>query len=95
MHDYLGYRKYGYGRGCAQISVDVRSGQVSRDYALARVCERDGLFPEVYAGVHVGEVLDRIGMTRQHLYRVMDQFTDWSIFRRVEDDAAAMPILVA
>jgi len=95
LHDYLGFRKYGYGRGCAQISIDVRSGRISREDAAKWVREFDGIFPEVYAGVHVDEVLDRIGITRHQLYRVMDQFTDWQIFRRVEDDAAAMPILVA
>jgi hypothetical protein len=95
LHDYLGFRKYGYGRGCAQISIDVRAGGLRRECAVDWIKTHDGIFPEVYAGVPVDEVLDRIGMTRQHLYRVMDQFTNWSIFRRVEDDAAAMPILVA
>jgi len=95
LHDYLGYRKYGYGRGCAQISIDVRAGRISREDAQEWVKAFDGIFPEVYAGVHVDDVLDRIGMTRDELYKVMDRFTDWSIFRRVDDDAAAMPILVA
>jgi hypothetical protein len=67
LHDYFGWLKYGYGRGCAQISVDVRSGKIGREEALAWVEQHDGLFPEVYAGVPMGAVLDRIGMTRQEL----------------------------
>ena len=94
VHDFVGWLKYGYGRGCAQISVDVRAGAITRTMALEWVRSNDGLFPEVYAGVPVGEVLDRIGMTRRDLYRVMDQFTDWSLFRRVIDDEAAMPMLM-
>lgn len=94
LHDYLGFRKYGYGRGCAQISVDVRAGAITRAMAMKWVKSNDGLFPEVYAGVPVGGVLDRIGMTRRQLYKVMDQFTDWSIFRRVVDDEAAMPMML-
>jgi hypothetical protein len=32
IHDHFGYLKYGYGRGCAQISVDVRAGLLTRDF---------------------------------------------------------------
>lgn len=86
IHDAVMYRKYGYGRGCAQISVDIRNGLITREAALAWVNKFDGLFPEVYAGVPIGEVLDRIGMTREELDQIMDRFTNWDIFRRVEDD---------
>ena len=63
LHDYFMYLKYGYGRGCAQISVDVRAGRISREYALEWVEQHDGRFPKVYAGVSIGEVLDRIEVT--------------------------------
>lgn len=72
LHDYFGWLKYGYGRGCAQISVDVRAGKIGREEALAWVEQHDGIFPGVYAGVQVGAVLDRIGMTKQELYRQID-----------------------
>ena len=94
LHDYLGFRKYGYGRGCAQISVDIRAGRIDRTSAMEWLRMHDNLFPEVYAGVPVGEVLDRIGLKRRDLYRIMDQFTDWNLFRRVIDDEAAMPMLL-
>jgi hypothetical protein len=64
IHDYFMYRKYGYGRGCAQISVDVRTGMVSRSGAEKWVELYDGTFPDVYMEVPIAEVLDRIGMTR-------------------------------
>lgn len=75
IHDYMMYRKYGYGRGCAQISVDVRNGLVSRETALRWVEEHDGIFPEIYAGVHIDEVLDRIGMDRNGLDVIIERFT--------------------
>lgn len=95
IHDYMMYLKYGYGRGCTQISVDVREGRVSRNYALEWVSEHDGMFPEVYGGVNIGDMLDRIDISRDRLNKIMDQFTNWDIFRRVEDDQNASPMLVA
>lgn len=94
LHDYFGWRKYGYGRGCAQISVDVRCGRLARADALSWVKKNDGRFPEVYAGVEVDEVLDRICMPRSAAAKIADRFTNWDLFRRVIDHAAAEPILV-
>lgn len=82
LHDYFGWLKYGYGRGCAQISVDVRAGRISRDDALTWVAEQDGVFPMSYAGVDVGAVLDRIGMTRDELDACADRFTNRDIHAR-------------
>jgi hypothetical protein len=64
IHDYFGYLKYGYGRGCAQISVDIRNELISREDALKWVEKHDGLFPDKYMGVSLEEILDRIDVTR-------------------------------
>lgn len=74
LHDYFGWLKYGYGRGCAQISVDIRAGVIARDFALDWVDEFDGAFPEEYAGVPVDEVLDRICMPRGQLDELIEQW---------------------
>ena len=79
LHDYFGFLKYGYNRGCAQISVDVRAGRIKREHALQWVEEHDHLFPTFYAGVHVGEVLDRIGMNHVQFAAVKEQFTNRAI----------------
>ena len=94
IHDHMMWRKYGYGRAAAQLSVDIRDGRITRDDALQICQQTDGLFPETYAGVPITEVLDRIGMKRAELDRIMDQFTNWSIMRRVEDRSDATPILI-
>ena len=94
LHDYMMYRKYGYGRGCAQASVDIRSGKATRAEALAFVQDSDGVFPETYAGIRIEEVLAQIGVTRKQLNQIMDRFTNWELFRRVEDNENATPILI-
>ena len=82
IHDHMMYRKYGYGRLCTQLAVDVRMGMIQRDKALEIVRRRDGLFPETYCGVPVHEVCDRIGVTRQRLFDIMDDFTNWPLFEK-------------
>jgi N-acetyl sugar amidotransferase len=89
IHDYFCYLKYGYGRGAAQISVDVRNGVLDRDKAMNFLAVCDGLFPSRYADVGLGEVLSHIGMTRDELHKTADQFTNWDLFRRVVDDSHA------
>lgn len=80
IHDHMMYRKYGFGRGAAQISVDVRAGLISREDALSWVKKFDGGFPYMYAGVPSFEVLERIGMEKQDFKETMDKFTDWALF---------------
>ena len=78
LHDYMMYIKYGYGRACAQLSVDIRSGRITRQEALKELSKRDGLFPEQYAGVGIDELLDRIGMVQSQLDAVCYAFnTDY------------------
>src|SRR5260221_14328049 len=79
LHDAMMFRKYGYGRGCAQISVDIRAGVTSREYALDWVREHDGIFPYTYAGVSLHEILERIGITFEQLFDIMERFTNYEI----------------
>ena len=74
LHDYFMFLKYGYGRGCAQASVDVRAGLWPRDKALAWVEKHDGLFPYKYAEVQVSKVLERIGMNFSELTAIIERF---------------------
>lgn len=75
IHDLLMFKKYGYGRGCAQISVDVRMGRIKREEALSWVAVNDGQFPHHYCGVELGEVLERVSMTRAELLAVCWKFS--------------------
>ena len=74
IHDYFMWLKYGYGRACAQLSVDIRSGIITRENALKELECRDGLFPESYCGVPMSSILDRIGLTRAELNKIMADY---------------------
>ena len=84
LHDHLMYRKYGYGRFVAQISVDIRKGLIDREEALALAKKHDGFFPSVYADVAVKDVLERICMTGEELFATLDQYTNWALFDRTK-----------
>lgn len=80
LHDYFGWLKYGYGRGCAQISVDIRSGWVSREDALAWLAVHEGSFPWNYGGVQVGPVLDQMRVDIDWLWQQVGQWTNKDLF---------------
>jgi N-acetyl sugar amidotransferase len=90
IHDAVMYRKYGYGRGAAQISVDIRSGRVKRENALAWVRPFDGLFPFEHLGVRYEVVLDHIGISKDEFWETLDRFTSWELFDGLE---AQRPVL--
>lgn len=79
-HDAGMYRKFGYGRGCAQISVDIRAGIVTRDAAMAWLRDHDGVFPSSYAGVSLEDGLAHLGMTEKELFAVLNRFSNWDLF---------------
>lgn len=85
LHDHMMYRKYGYGRGCAQISVDVRKGLPGRQKALDWVEKNDGKFPWSYMGVPHAAALERIGMTDLDLVKIMEKFTNHDLFHGEHD----------
>lgn len=80
IHDFLCYLKYGLGRGCAQISVDIRAGRISRTDALDWVREHDGHYPWEYAGVDSIEILERMGTTTEELTDALARFTNRELF---------------
>lgn len=86
LHDHMMFRKYGFGRGCQQISVDVRNGIVERSAALAWVEACDGLFPWQYCEVAFDAIPSAIGMHKDHVMGVIEQFTDWDLFAGQDED---------
>lgn len=84
LHDHSMYRKYGFGRLCSQLSVDIRNGRIARDDAMDLVAKRDGLFPFIYANVTVEEVCAHLGITMEWLGAQLDRFTNWDLFEGVE-----------
>lgn len=74
IHDHFMWLKYGFGRGCQQISVDVRAGLIKREWALGWLDGAEGRFPHWYAGVAFNEVIDAIGITRARYMELAQQF---------------------
>lgn len=81
LHDYMGYLKYSYGRACAQISVDVRNGKLTRDKGLPHICAIEGILPLEYGGVHINEMLAPLGLELETLLPIMDRFTNGKWFK--------------
>lgn len=81
LHDHFMFRKYGYGRAAAQLSVDVRNRLLTRDIAENICNEIDGLFPVEYCGVNFMEVLRYIKMSTKDFNSILERFTDWEIFQ--------------
>ena len=79
LHDLFALLKFGYSRGTAQLSIDVRAGNITRDHALTMAEHFDKCFPHRYCGVHVNEILDRIGMSGAKFHACIDQFTNREI----------------
>lgn len=84
VHDFCMYRKFGYGRATAQLSVDIRNGRIQRDDAKRIASERDHIFSDEYAGMNVWQALDNIGVEKGVFWSIIDQFTNKEIFNDVQ-----------
>ena len=80
LHDFMMFLKYGMGRAVPQLSVDIRNGLIERDFAMDIVKQRDGLFPDVYVGVTIEEMLDRIGVSKESFLKHCNAFTNFDLF---------------
>ena len=85
IHDHAMFRKYGYGRAAAQLSVDIRKGKITREAGMEILRERDGVFPEIYGGVHIDEICRHIGISRENLMTTLDKFTNWDLFEKEDN----------
>ncbi len=89
LHDFFGALKFGYGRICAQISIDIRYGMISRDEAIEVVRSQDCAFPEHYMDVHYSEILRHIEMTEDRFWGLAREYANPAIW----DVAAEVPAL--
>lgn len=84
IHDWQGFLKYGYTRGQAQISVDIRAGLLDRDAGFDAmrdlVRKGSGSLPDSYAGEPREWVCCRIGTTREQLMIDSERFVNQDLF---------------
>lgn len=76
IHDYMMFLKFGFGRACGQLSVDIRNGLISRKEAMDVLVHIDGMFPEWYAGIDFYEILDRIEMEEKRFDEILLEYTN-------------------
>ena len=85
IHDYFMFLKYGYNRACPQLSVDIRTGYITREAAIPELNKREGHFPTRYAGVMLNDVLGHIGMKVDEFFKVSERFTNHDLFGDTPD----------
>jgi N-acetyl sugar amidotransferase len=93
IHDFFGLLKYGYGRGAAQLSVDIRSGRITREEALQKALVIEGMFPSVYAHVQHTDVLECIGISEARFWVTAGRFIDKSLFRSSLDERYSIRVI--
>lgn len=93
LHDWFGFLKFGYGRGCAQVSIAIRAGRMTREQGLKWVQEFDGLFPTTYLGVNIGRVLHHIHMNTDEFLQVCNEFLNRDIFASESVEFNRRPVL--
>ncbi len=72
IHDYFKFVKYGFGRATDLACLHIRRGRLSRPDALTLVRRHDGIFPAVYLGAPIADVLDEIDMGLDEFIRICD-----------------------
>jgi len=75
IHDFLMQAKYGYGRACAQMSVDIRRGDYTREDLVGKMEKMEGFYPEEYLDLSIDDILAPIGLTRERFDEIVEEYT--------------------
>jgi N-acetyl sugar amidotransferase len=77
-HYYLGYVKFGIGRGTSDAAHEVRDGKIDREEAQALVKRFDGEFPKK----HFTEFLEYTGITNEEFQEMVDSWRSDHIWQK-------------
>jgi N-acetyl sugar amidotransferase len=79
LHDYMKFIKFGYGRASDQLSIEIRSGRISRDSAIKKLKKTDeGKVPWRY----VDDFLKFLKISKDDFLENLDAFTNKTLFER-------------
>ena len=78
LHTFLMYLKFGFGRANQDACIEIRRGAMDRDQAINLVRIYDGSFS--YDSVEI--YLDYFQMTKEEFYKVLDKWTNKSLFEK-------------
>lgn len=85
IHDYFKYLKFGFSRATDLACLHIRRGRISREDGLQLVRRLDGLFPWVYLGKRLEDILRPMDISVSSFIEICDQFTNKKIFQRNSD----------
>lgn len=78
LHVYLMFLKYGFGRCCADVSIEIRRGRLDREEGLRIVNELDGLFPCEFLDLY----LDYFELGKDEFFEIIDRFANKDILKK-------------
>lgn len=70
FHWYLGFIKFGMGRATRDASMEIRSGHIDREEAVALVNRYDGEFPKKW----FPEFLEYLDIDEEHFWKICDDY---------------------
>jgi hypothetical protein len=74
--------KFGFGRATDLACLHIRRGRLTRQDGLDAVKKLDGLFPWIYLGKPLEEILRPLEINVEEFIRICDKFTNKKIFKR-------------
>lgn len=80
VHDFFCWLKHGFSRACAQLSVDIRNGIISREAAIQTLVKKDGTFPDEYMGIPLKDVLDYIDVSQEKFIYICNNYLNRGLF---------------
>lgn len=75
LHLYLMFLKFGFGRCCADASIEIRRGRLGRSEGMKVVKELDGTFPLEFLEIY----LDYFEMIEKEFWDIVDKFANKNI----------------
>lgn len=82
FHFYLGYIKFGLGRATRDAMMEIRSGHITREEAVALVRRFDGEFPKKY----FQEFLDYLQITEAHFWEIVNSYRPPHLWEQVNGE---------
>lgn len=82
FHWYLGYIKFGLGRASRDAQMEIRSGHITREEAVALVRRYDHEFPSRY----FKEFLEYLDITEEHFWEIVDAYRPPHLWEKVNGE---------
>ena len=82
FHFYLGYIKFGLGRATRDAMMEIRSGHITREEAVALVKRYDGEFPKKY----FKDFLEYLDITKEHFWEVVDSYRPSHLWEKINGE---------